>query len=218
MPKFNPMMLLHGEQRMEFFKPLVPDQQLVSTGKIANIADKGKGALVTFEISTYEKKEDGTKDLLFINSISLFIRGLGGFGFKGRPAEVLPKIPTTTPTKILEQPTKPDQAFIYRLSGDYNPLHVDPNMAAMGGFDKPILHGLCSYGVIAKLIVEHYCNNDPTLVQVHHARFTSHVFPGETLVVSTWKEGNKVIFSAATKERKKEAVVGQIILKEGPKL
>mmetsp|Transcript_53117 Transcript_53117/g.60987 ORF Transcript_53117/g.60987 Transcript_53117/m.60987 type:complete len:301 (-) Transcript_53117:194-1096(-) len=218
MPQFNAMMLLHGEQRMEFFKPFTPGQKLVSNGKISNISDKGKGALVNFDVSTYEKKDDGSKDLLCVNSISLFIRGLGGFGFKGRPSEAIPKTPTTTPTKVFEQATRPDQAFLYRLSGDYNPLHVDPQMAAMGGFDKPILHGLCSYGIVAKLIAEGYCGNDANKIKVHHARFTSHVFPGETLVVSTWQDGNKISFSAATKERKKEAVVGQIILKDEPKL
>ena len=219
MPQFNAMMLLHGEHKLEIFKPIQPEAQLSTIGKITNVADKGKGALVTFDLSTYETR-DNKKDLLFVNSLSLFIRGLGGFGFKGNPTPILPNLPKRQPDKILEDKTAPGQAILYRLSGDYNPLHIDPNMAAMGGFDKPILHGLCSYGIVSKLICQSWLDNNQNLIKSIHARFTSHVFPGETILVSTWKEGNLIIFSAQTAERKLECLRGVIEIRENikPKL
>ena len=90
--------------------------------------------------------------------------------------------------------TDPSQAFLYRLNGDYNPLHVDPQMSEMGGFKTPILHGLCTYGVTAKAIVEKYFPDDTTMMGKISGRFTSHVFPGETLIVESWKQGNTIIF------------------------
>jgi acyl dehydratase len=209
-PKFNPMMLLHGEQKTEALKPLDASNQYISQCEIADVADKGKGALVTFLIKTYEKKDDGKNgDLALINTMSLFIRGLGGFGHKGNQTDSIPPIPETKPTKVLEQKTTPNQALIYRLSGDINPLHVDSNMAQAGGFDKPILHGLCFYGIAGKQIINAYCNNEAKNLRSIKARFTSHVFPGETLVFRTWYDGKgTVIFDGSTKERGKQVILG----------
>jgi len=167
---------------------------------------------VTVDLYTSEVK-DSKKELLFMNSLSIFIRGLGGFGFKGNPSPALPNLPTRQPCKVLEDKTQPHQAIVYRLSGDYNPLHIDPNMAAMGGFDKPILHGLCSYGICSRLICQHWMDNDQNKIKSVQVRFTSHVFPGETLKVSTWKEGNSIIFSGATAERKLECIRGVVEIK-----
>jgi len=216
MPKFNPMMLLHGEHKIEVLKPIQPNVKLVTTGKISDVADKGKGAFVTFELTTYEVDDSGNRVPLLVNHMGLFIRGLGGFGFKGKSQSTLPKIPERTPDKVIEDSTVANQAIFYRLAGDTNPLHIDPNMASMGGFDKPILHGLCFYGISSKLVAKAFCDGDSSRIKSVQARFTSHVFPGETIQLSGWKEGNKVIFSAKTTERGKEVIQGVVELNETP--
>jgi len=148
--------------------------------------------------------------------MGLFLRGLGGFGFKGRTSSVPLKVPERIADKIVEDQTVPNQAIFYRLAGDTNPLHIDPNMAQMGGFDKPILHGLCFYGIASKLIVKAFCEGDANRLKSVQARFTSHVFPGETIQLSGWKEGNKIIFTAKTTEREKEVIQGVAELNETP--
>jgi acyl dehydratase len=219
-PKFNPMMLLHGEQKTEALKPLDPNNSYTSQCEIADVADKVKGALVTFVIKVYEKKDDGKPgDLVLLNTMSLFIRGIGGFGHKGNSTESIPPIPESKPTKVLEQKTQLNQALIYRLSGDVNPLHVDTNMAQAGGFDKPILHGLCFYGITGKQIISAYCQNEARRLKSIKARFTSHVFPGETLVFRTWYDGKAtVVFDGATKERGKQVIVGVAHIEPAQKL
>lgn len=213
-PKFNPMMLLHGEQHMEIIKPLRTGVRLITKGKIADIADKGKGAFVTFELNTYEVEEDGKETHVVRQYMGLFVRGLGGFGYKGKVLLPLPAPPKRNPCKVLEEKTEKNQAILYRLAGDVNPLHIDPQMAALGGFDRPILHGLCTYGVCAKAIVKGWCDNNQEKVKKVSARFTSHVFPGETLKINTWKEGNKIIFTAQTVERELVAIQGYVELNE----
>lgn len=104
------------------------------------------------------------------------------------------------------------------MCGDWNPLHVDPVRAAVGGYDRPILHGLCTYGFTAKSIYEKYCNNDPNRFRKMTARFTSHIFPGETLMINMWKEGNIVIYEGKSKERKKVVIIGQVELRDLAKL
>lgn len=215
-PQFNPMMILHGEHKIEVFKPIQPNVKLVTTRRISDVADKGKGAFVTFEMTTYEVDEKGARTPVLVNTMGLFVRGLGGFGYKGKSTGGLPKIPERPADKVVEEKTVANQALFYRLAGDVNPLHADPNMASMGGFDKPILHGLCFYGISARSIVKAFCNGDTNQFKSIQARFTSHVFPGETLQVSGWKEGNKVIFSAKTAERGKEVIQGVVELNENP--
>ena len=216
LPQFNPMMLLHGEHRVDFVKPLSVDSKLKSIGTISNVADKVKGALITFEIKTYELGENNTESLVFVNNLSIFIRGLGGFNYKGLPQKNLPAKPKRSPDAVVDEKTVPNQAIIYRLSGDYNPLHIDPNMAAMGGFDKPILHGLCTYGLASKAVYQKYCVGNVNAIKAVQARFTSHVFPGETVRFSLWKEGNVVVVSGSTVERGLECIVGMVELNETP--
>jgi len=159
-----------------------------------------------------------TRELISTVRTSLFVRGLGGFGHKGTIKSQIPKPPNRAPDFVKEEVTERNQAFLYRLCNDRNPLHVDPEMSAMGGFETPILHGLCSYGFSARAIQEKYSNTDPQAIRQINARFTSHVFPGETLVVQMWKEGNNVIFATKTKERGKVAVQGVLTLKPQAKL
>jgi acyl dehydratase len=193
---FNFAMLLHGEQDIEVHQPIPPEATVTSSGHIAGIYDKGKAALVVLEVKT---KDEAGKPL-FTNRFSLFLRGEGGFGGDSGP-KAGNEAPTRAPDGVIASPTLPQQALIYRLSGDKNPLHADPDFAKMGGFDKPIIHGLCSYGVVCKAIVDKVLGGDVTKVARYQARFAGVGFPGETYLTSYWKEGDKILIQAKSKER-----------------
>ncbi len=194
--QFNPALLLHGEQDLEIHAPIPTAATVESQGRIAAIYDKGRAALVVLEVQT----KDGNGNLMFTNRFSLFLRGEGGFGGeRGPEAGNLP--PQRDPDLVVESPTLPQQALLYRLSGDKNPLHADPDFAKLGGFDRPILHGLCSYGIVCKAVVDRALGGDTGKVARYQARFSGVVFPGETVVTSMWREGNQIIVEAKTKER-----------------
>ncbi len=193
---FNFAMLLHGEQDIELHQPIPTEAEVSSTGRVAEIWDKGKAALVVLEAKTL----DASGDPLFTNRFSLFLRGEGGFGGESGPkAGNVP--PDREPDGVIESTTLPQQALIYRLSGDKNPLHADPEFAKMGGFDRPISHGLCSYGVVCKAIVDGVLGGDVTKVARYQARVSGVAFPGETYLTSYWKEGDKILIQAASAER-----------------
>jgi acyl dehydratase len=194
--QFNFAMLLHGEQDLEIHKPIPVEGTVTSRGRVAGIYDKGKAALVILEMTS----SDAAGDALFVNRFSLFLRGEGGFGGESGPkAGNLP--PERDPDLVVESPTLPQQALLYRLSGDKNPLHADPEFSKLGGFETPILHGLCSYGVVCKAAVDHALDGDTTRVARYQARFAGVVFPGETMLTSIWREEGRLLLSAATKER-----------------
>jgi acyl dehydratase len=195
--KINFALILHGEQAVEIHKPIPVAADVVSEGRVAGLYDKGKAALVVLEVETREKS---TGDKLFTNQFSVFARGEGGFGGESGP-KAGNKPPERAPDVISESRTLPQQALIYRLSGDKNPLHADPEFAKMGGFDVPILHGLCSYGMVCKSVVDEMLDGAVEEVTGYTARFAGVVFPGETIVTSMWKEGGKILISAKTKER-----------------
>ncbi len=195
--EFNPAMLLHGEQDLEILKHPIPTEANVTTdGKVAEIYDKGKAALVILETTT----KDSSGEPLFLNRFSLFLRGEGGFGGESGPS-ASNQAPDRAPDEFVESPTLPQQALLYRLSGDKNPLHADPEFAKMGGFDQPILHGLCSFGIVCKAAVDRVLGGDTARVSRYQVRFAGVVFPGETIVTSIWKEGNQLLVDAKTKER-----------------
>ncbi|RJP32160.1 MAG: 3-alpha,7-alpha,12-alpha-trihydroxy-5-beta-cholest-24-enoyl-CoA hydratase [Actinobacteria bacterium] len=194
----NLVMLLHGEQYLEIKKdPLPVKGSLISKPKIAALYDKGKGALVELDVETVDEDDEP----VFFNKFSLFIRGEGGFGGERGP-EPGNEPPAREPDKVVEIKTLPQQALIYRLSGDLNPLHSDPAIATMAGYDRPILHGLCTFGVAGKAVLQAYCDNDPTLFRAMKVRFSRHVFPGETIVTEMWQTApDTVIIRCKAAER-----------------
>jgi len=197
---FNPATLLHGEQDIELHQPLPTAANFSISSRVADVFDKGKAALLIMEQAA--KTEDG--EALFTNRMSLFLRGEGGFGGPaGPPAGNAP--PERNPDGCVESQTLAQQALLYRLCGDKNPLHADPEFAKMGGFDTPIIHGLCSYGIACKAIVDGVLGGDTRAVARYQARFRGVAFPGETYLTSYWREGERIVFE--TRSRERDAVI-----------
>ena len=193
---FNPAMLLHGEQDIEIHQPLPTAAEFKTTGRIAEIYDKKKAALVIFE--NHSQDEAGRP--LFTTRMSAFIRGEGGFGGPSGPKAENQR-PDREPDGVIETRSLPQQALLYRLCGDKNPLHADPEFAMMGGFVTPIIHGLCSYGITCKAVVDEVLGGDTTRVARYQARFSGVAYPGETYVTSYWKEGERILIDVKSKER-----------------
>ncbi len=192
--EINPVMILHGEQGFRIQKTIPVSGTLTTSGKVTGVYDKGKGALVTIETTT----KDGSGDVVFTNTSGIFIRGAGGFGGERGP-EAGNQAPDRAPDKSVEMQTLDIQAAIYRLSGDRNPLHIDPAFAKMAGFDRPILHGLCTFGHVGRAVLAEYCGNDPERFVSMSVRFSGVVYPGETITTDMWDEGNgKILVSART--------------------
>ncbi|KAA1120815.1 hypothetical protein PGTUg99_021443 [Puccinia graminis f. sp. tritici] len=199
LPNFSPMMLLHGEQYLAIKKfPIPTSGTFVNQTRLMEATDKGKAAAVVTITHTYDK-ESG--ELLFENQGTVFIRGSGGFGGKktssDRGAASAPnKPPNRKPDAVITEKTEARQAALYRLNGDFNPLHIDPSFSAVGGFENPILHGLCFFGISGKHVYEKFGPFKDIKV-----RFVGSVYPGETIETNMWKEENKVIFVTKCKER-----------------
>lgn len=203
--EFDPALLLHGEQEIELHRPLPPAARLRGQARIADIYDKGKAAFVVWE--TTARDDTGP---LFTNRVGLFLRGEGGCGGPSGPkAGNVP--PERAPDGVLHARTLPQQALLYRLCGDKNPLHADPAFAARGGFDRPILHGLCSYGIACKAIVDGVLGGDPGRVARYQARFRGVVFPGETFEIAWWREGAQILLEARCKERRAPILSNAVI-------
>uniref|UniRef100_A0A4W4EVF2 SCP2 domain-containing protein n=1 Tax=Electrophorus electricus TaxID=8005 RepID=A0A4W4EVF2_ELEEL len=192
---FDPTKLLHGEQYLELYKPLPTSGTLTSKASVADILDKGSGALILLDIHTYSNHE-----LVCYNQFSLFIVGAGGFGGKrsSERAVVLDVLCCSL-------------AALYRLSGDWNPLHIDPNFAALGGFKSPILHGLCSFGFAARHVLRQYADNDVSRFKSIKVRFVKPVLPGQAIQTLMWKEGNRIHFECKVKETGAVVLAGAYI-------
>lgn len=191
----NLAMVLHGEQDLVLHRPIRPTGSVESTTRVAGVYDKGKAALIVLEVESSDREGP-----LFTNRFSIFARGEGGFGGESGPAPGNPA-PDREPDLVVESPTMPHQALIYRLSGDKNPLHADPAFAAMGGFDRPILHGLSTFGVVCKAVVDGMLDGTVARVARYQVRFAGVVFPGETILTSMWKEDDRIVLTATTAER-----------------
>ena len=191
----NLALLLHGEQDLVVHRALPVTATVENRARTAAVYDKGKGALIVAEITTSDNRGP-----LCTNRSSLFVRGEGGFG--GDAGPLTGNLPPDRPADlVIESPTLPQQALLYRLTGDKNPLHVDPAFAALGGFDRPILHGLCTYGVVCKAVVDHILGGRVEQIRRYQARFAGIVYPGETILTSVWKEQSRFMVSATTAER-----------------
>ena len=194
----NPAMILHGEHEIVVHEPIPTTGTVIQTGSVTEILDKGKGALVIVEIVSVLET---TGKPLFTNRASIFIRGEGGFGGDSGPSTTDLR-PSRDPDDVVESVTLPQQALLYRMaSRDKNPLHADPGFAAFAGFDRPILHGLCTYGMVCKAVVDHALDGRPDAVASFRARFSGVVYPGETLVSSVWDDGEVLVVSTSVKER-----------------
>ena len=199
MNKMNYVLMLHGEQRLQIHQPLPPSADILVSNRVTGVYDKGegKGALLTNE--TLVKLASG--DPLFTLSATLFYRGDGGFGGSDAGAPTPHPLPDRAPDAICELPQRRDQAMVYALCGDRNPLHRDPGIARKAGFDAPILHGLCSYGIACHGVIKTMTDYDQTRIGGFDVRFSSPVFPGETHVIEMWRDANIVSFRTRIKER-----------------
>ena len=195
---FNWAMLVHGSQAITLHRPIPVEAEATVQDKVVAMYDKGKAAVVVTEAETKLK----TGELLWTTRSSVFIRGEGGWDGERGPSGPQNEPPVKAPDHEVTLQTSPDQAFVYRLSGDRNPLHTDPSFAAIGGFDRPILHGLCSYGFTGRALLGALCNNDVTKFKHIEGRFSSPVMPGDALTVRMWTVGaGETVFTTSVGDR-----------------
>jgi acyl dehydratase len=209
---FDPAMLVHGEQAIRLHGEIPTEGTVSITTKVAGMYDKGSAGLVVLES---ESRHAGSGELAFTNRTALFIRGAGGFGGPRNPegdaesALAAEPLPSREPDEVVSYATRPDQALLYRLSGDRNPLHSDPTFAKRAGFDRPILHGLCTYGFTGRALVHTVCGSDPARFGAMRARFSKPTMPGDTLTVSVWDIGDSMpgVYRFRTGTQRGEAVI-----------
>ena len=192
--------LLHGEQSFVNHRQPEPGKTYVGSYKVIGVIDKGegKGAMMYLQ---KELREKGAAEVISTVTSTYVLRGDGGSGGTMKEAPKIHAIPETAPQASCALPTLPQAALIYRLSGDYNPIHASPGIAKKAGFDRPILHGLCTFGVATRAILQTYCNDDPAKLKSVNLRFSLPVYPGETIVTEMWKDGNIISFRAKAAER-----------------
>lgn len=182
----NPMMILHGEESITLHREIPASSTVRTTGRIAEVWDKQKAAVIGVEGVTEDR--DGP---MFTTKATIFVRGAGGFGGeRGPSAAGQNEPPDRDPDIVVSEDTRPEQAAIYRLSGDRNPLHIDPSFAQMAGYEQPILHGLCSFGFVGRAILHALCDGDPARFASFSVRFSDVVYPGDTIVTKIWRTGD----------------------------
>lgn len=201
---FNPALMVHGEQGIELLSEIPAEGEIESVGECTAIYDKGSAAVLEF---TSESKNVATGEVLLRTRTSLFCRGEGGWGGDRGPSEKI-QFPDRTPDQQVSYTTREDQALTYRLSGDRNPLHSDPSFSAMGGFEKPILHGLCTYGFTGRGLLNALCDGDAGRFKSMNARFSKPVIPGDTLTVSMWLDGSEALFRTTNQD-------GDVVIDQG---
>jgi acyl dehydratase len=198
---------LHGRQELVVHRPLPVDGKARERSSVADVQDKGSAAVIVVEAHTV----DPAGEPLFTTRSSIFVRGEGGFGGQ-RGASTRVPVPAREPDAVVLSPTWPQQALWYRLCGDRNPLHIDPAFAARAGFPRPILHGLCTYGVVCKAVVDALLDGDVARVAGYSARFAGVVFPGETLRTRVWVEADRLVLTASVVERDDAAALADAVL------
>jgi acyl dehydratase len=197
--QINFLMVVHGEQKVELHKPLTAGGTYTAQGRTAGAFDKGEGKGAVIINETIWTDEKGEKVATLTGST--FARGDGGFGGPSEGAPEPHVVPTRAPDISVDFTTREDQALLYRLNGDRNPLHSDPDVARKAGFPRPILHGLCTYGITCRAVLQAITDFDPDQIYSHQARFSAPVFPGDTITVDLWKDGKNISFEARVKER-----------------
>ena len=198
--------LVHGEQAFELAGPIPVEGTVRTVSRITGIYDKGKGAVIATEGTSVDAV---TGEPRFTTRSSVYIRGAGDFGGDRGPSGPRNTAPDRAPDVEISYQTLPDQALIYRLSGDRNPLHSDPEFAKLAGFDRPILHGLCTYGFTGRALLHGLCDGDASRFRSMEARFSSPVYPGDELTVSMWRTGDgEAVFTTRTQ-------TGQVVITEG---
>ena len=192
--------IVNGEQAITLHKPLAPTGTVIGRSKILDIIDKGagKGALVYTERKVSDKVSGA---LIATVTQTTFCRADGGFGGPKRESPPVHKVPEREADRVCALPTRPEMAMIYRLSADRNPLHIDPAVAKAAGFERPILHGLATFGVVGHAVLKSVCDYDSTRLKSFGGRFSAPVFPGETIRTEMWHSGNVVSFRARSVER-----------------
>ena len=200
--------LLHGEQGIVFERPLEATASIRGEYEVLSVDDKGpgKGAVISFEKRILDARDGAV--ICRVRS-TYFLRGDGGCGSWKQPAAVPSALPERAPDRVIDVPTMPRQGLIYRLNGDYNPVHIDPQVAAKAGFAKPILHGLCTFGIACFGLVQQVCAGDPARLAEIFVRFSRPVYPGDTIRLELFEEGAEWRFRARTKER------GEVVLDRG---
>lgn len=198
--------VLHGEQYIEIMDDMPTEGCIETTGTVIDVLDKKSGAVV---VSNYDSYLNG--ELVVRTQSSVFVVGAGNFGGKREPnSGVIPSVatPTRKPDASLSFKTSDNQAALYRLSGDYNPMHIDPNFAAIAGYKKPILHGLCFLGFSLRAVLKKYANNDPAQFKAMKVRFVKPVMPGQTLKIDMWRNGNRIHFKTSVVETGNDVLAG----------
>lgn len=203
----NKVMVVDGERDITFHKPLPVAANITADSSVLGAFDKGKDKGLVIRHQTVLKNAQG--EALATLVASRFARGDGGGGGPSQGQPEPHQVPTRAPDKTIDISTRPDQALTYRLSGDRNPLHSDPDFAKRAGFPRPILHGMCTYGLTCRGVLQTYADYDPSAFRQHAVRFSSPVYPGETVSMDLWKDGNVISFEAKVKER------GVTVIKSG---
>ncbi|MFE7704645.1 MaoC/PaaZ C-terminal domain-containing protein [Streptomyces sp. NPDC057486] len=198
--------VLHGGQTVRVHRPIPVKGRAVQTSKVAAVYDKGKAAVLV--LRTEAADDDGP---LWTNDAQIFVRGEGGFGGERGPSERL-ALPDRAPDRVVERAIRKDQALLYRLSGDWNPLHADPEFAELAGFDRPILHGLCTYGMTLKAVADTLLDGDVARIGAYSTRFAGVVFPGETLRIRMWAGDGRIQVAVTAAERDDAPVLADTLV------
>jgi len=207
---FNPALLVHGQQAVTLHRPIPVEGTVSITSELVAMYDKGKAAVVVTESTALMDGEP-----LYTNTSSAFIRGEGGWGGERGPSGPKNVPPESEPDHVVSYQTSIDQAFVYRLSGDRNPLHTDPAFAAIGGFDRPILHGLCSYGFTGRALLHAVCGSDPSKFHHIEARFAAPVLPGDTLTIDMWPGDTGETFFTTSAVDPSDPTTERVVIDQG---